>query len=202
MRLLLIVTIVVTPLAILTILDAEAAAFDPEARFARGTWMASFEGGAGTVTNIETKHHPSDIELWYLGVRLSLLPFPPVLPRPLHGALEIGLEPLYQRYTRPEKAFYAGLALVGRYHFLALGRLVPYIEAAGAAGGTDLTIPEIDSAFAFWVAGGFGASFFVTDTVAVYAGYRLVHVSNGDTSRPNRGFEVSTGVAGVSFFFK
>jgi opacity protein-like surface antigen len=202
MRLLLIVSIILTPLALLTILDAEATAFDPDARFAKGTWVASFEGGAGTVANIETKNHPSDIELWYVGARLSVLPFAPLALGPLRGALEIGLEPLYQRYTKPQNAFYAGLALMGRYHFLALGRFVPYIEAAGAAGGTDLTIPEIDSAFAFWVAGGLGASFFVTDTVAVYAGYRIVHVSNGDTSRPNRGFEVSTGVAGVSFFFK
>ena len=33
------------------------------------------------------------------------------------------------------------------------------------------------------------------------AGYRLQHFSNGNTSRPNRGYNANTGVVGVSFFF-
>src|SRR5215510_1464190 len=43
---------------------------------------------------------------------------------------------------------------------------------------------------------------FVPDTMALYAGYRMIHVSNGNTSQPNRGFEADTGVAGISFYFK
>src|SRR2546422_9314546 len=61
---------------------------------------------------------------------------------------------------------------------------------------------EINSSFAFWLAGGVGASYFVTDNMAFYGGYRLIHVSNGHTSDPNRGFEADTGVAGVTFFFQ
>jgi len=45
------------------------------------------------------------------------------------------------------------------------------------------------------------ASYFLTDHTAFYVGYRIQHVSNGDTSSPNRGFESHTGVAGVSFYF-
>lgn len=33
------------------------------------------------------------------------------------------------------------------------------------------------------------------------AGYRWQHVSNGNTSQPNRGFESSVAVAGLSRFF-
>ena len=46
------------------------------------------------------------------------------------------------------------------------------------------------------------ASVFITDQIALYGGYRLVHVSNGHTSRLNRGFEADTGVVGVSYYFK
>src|SRR6266403_50475 len=50
------------------------------------------------------------------------------------------------------------------------------IELFAAAGGTNLKVMEINSSFAFWLAGGLGASYFVTDNVALYAGYRMVHV--------------------------
>ena len=48
---------------------------------------------------------------------------------------------------------------------------------------------EIDSDFSFLVWGGAGVSVFLTDTTAVYAGYRYQHNSNGNTDTPNRGWE-------------
>jgi hypothetical protein len=45
-------------------------------------------------------------------------------------------------------------------------------------------------------------SSFVADMVALTAGYRFQHISNGHTSRPNRGFNSDSGVVGVSFYFK
>ncbi|HEU5190055.1 MAG TPA: acyloxyacyl hydrolase [Methylomirabilota bacterium] len=86
-------------------------------------------------------------------------------------------------------------------NFLSLGRFVPYVEVGAAAGGTSLRVVEIDSSFAFRLYGGVGASLSVTDRTAIYAGYRIVHVSNGNTSQPNRGFEANTGVLVVSFYF-
>jgi opacity protein-like surface antigen len=76
------------------------------------------------------------------------------------------------------------------------------VEAALFAGGTDLEIREIASDFTFLVWGGAGVSYFVTDRTALYGGYRFQHVSNGNTDRPNRGFESHTAVAGVSIFFQ
>src|SRR2546426_5635607 len=72
----------------------------------------------------------------------------------------MGLEPFAQGYIDPVRAYFAGLAAVGRYHFLSLGRFVPYVELAGAAGGTTLRVREIDSAFTFLIFGGVGASYF------------------------------------------
>lgn len=177
-------------------------AYDPAETFRKGAWVLSVEGGFGEQDNLEGQSVQTGLEMWNGGVRVSLLPWGPVGSGFFHGALEVGLEPFYQRYTEPVHAFYAGLAAVFRYHFLSLGRLVPWVEVSGAAGGTDLDVLEIRSDFAFLVHGGVGASVFLTDATALYAGYRLQHVSNGNVDSPNRGFESHTGVVGVSVFFR
>ena len=191
-------------LAVLVIVScgAPASAFDGAQTFAKGAKILSVEGGGGETDSFADHRVSTDLTFWNVGVRLSYVPFGAAGPGPLFGALEIGLEPFYQRYTGRVEAFYAGLAAVGRYHFLSLGRFVPYLEAAGAAGGTDLNILEIDSDFSFLIFAGGGASVFVTDRMALYAGYRLQHVSNGNTDVRNRGFESHTGVIGISTFFK
>jgi opacity protein-like surface antigen len=97
----------------------------------------------------------------------------------------------------PKGATAEGLKLAMRYHLIGLGRLVPYLEVTAGAG-----VREIDSAFTFVVEAGAGVSYFTTETVALNAGYRFQHISNGHTSDPNRGFSSDTGIGGVSFYFK
>ena len=182
---------------------APAWAFDAEQTLKKGTFVLSGEGTYGWQVNLEGKRvGETYLEFYDAGVRFSLLPLDTMAKSSfLYGALEVGLEPLYQHYTTPKQAFWAGPAAVGRYHFLGLGRVVPYVEVGGGAGGTDLNVHEIDSTFAFLVFGGLGASVFLSNKTALYAGYRYQHVSNGNTSQPNRGFESNVGVAGISFFF-
>ncbi len=79
---------------------------------------------------------------------------------------------------------------------------MPYLEGTAGAGGTSLRVPEINSTFTFVLEAGAGLSFFVTDRLAVNAGYRFQHISNGHTSDRNRGFNSDSGVIGVSYFFK
>jgi opacity protein-like surface antigen len=181
---------------------APAAAFDTEEVWKKGSWVWSLEGGYGSQFNLENKRTISGVEFVELGARWSLLPLGVSGSGPLRGALELGLEPIYLRYIEPQDAFYAGLALMSRYHFVAPGRFVPYVELGAAAGGTDLKVIEIDSSFAFLLMGGVGASYFITDRHAIYAGYRWTHNSNGNTDKPNRGWEANTGVIGISFFLK
>jgi opacity protein-like surface antigen len=179
-----------------------AGAFEPNETYAKGTWIGSLEAGGGKQNNLEGHRRQTGVELVYGGLRFGYLPWDPLGRGWLRGSLELGLEPIYQHYIVPKGAYYAGLAAAGRYHVLSLGRFVPYVELLAAAGGTNFRGIEIDSDFAFWLAGGLGLSYFVTDTASVYAGYRMVHVSNGHIKDPNRGFEADTGVIGVSFFFK
>jgi opacity protein-like surface antigen len=89
-----------------------------------------------------------------------------------------------------------------RYHLIGLGPVVPYLEATAGVGGTNLCVNEIDSRLAFVLEAGAGLSYFVTDSVALNAGYRFQHISNGNSSRPNRGFNSDSGIVGVSFYFK
>jgi hypothetical protein len=183
------------------LMSVPAMAFDPEQTFAKGTFVLSGEGSYGWETDFAESSRGT-LEFWDVGIRFGFLPFEPLLRgTPLYGTFEIGLEPFYQRYVEPQHRFWAGLSAVMRYHLLGLGRVVPYVELAGSAGGTDLKLPEIHSDFAFLVFGGVGASVFLTDKTAAYAGYRFQHVSNGGTSSPNRGFESNVVVVGYSLLF-
>jgi len=89
-----------------------------------------------------------------------------------------------------------------RYHLIGLGRLVPYLEGTAGAGGTSLRVREIDSTLTFVLEAGAGGLYFITDVVALNAGYRFQHISNGHIANPNRGFNSDTGIGGVSFYFK
>ena len=113
--------------------------------------------------NAFEKQRPLAACNWNLPNLIGLIPFGIAGPGVLQGALEVGLEPIYQRYVSPVGAFYAGLAAVMRYHFTSLGRFVPYVELAGAAGGTDLRVAEQQTSFGFLLFGGVGLSYFVTD---------------------------------------
>jgi hypothetical protein len=183
-------------------LVSRASAFDPNQTFAKGTFVLSAEGSYGEQFNLEGFKDQTDIRYWNAGLRASFLPFGAAGPGFIRGAFEIGLEPLYQRYLHPRDSFWAGLMTVVRYHFLALGRFVPYAELGGGVGETDLHVTEIDSNISFLLWGGVGVSLFVTDAAAIYAGYRYEHNSNAHTNTPNRGVESHVGVFGVSYYFR
>ncbi len=191
----------VAALALLSLVRP-AAAFDPDATFARGTTIFGLQIGGGVVNDVETHRRVSDISFINETPRVSYLFFPPFGSGLLRSAFEPGLEGWFQQYLSPHSATAEGLKLTGRYHLIGFGRFVPYLESAAGAGGTSLKVPEIDSTFTFVLEAGGGLSYFVTDSLAVNAGYRFQHISNGHTSTPNRGFNSDSGVVGVSFYFK
>jgi opacity protein-like surface antigen len=174
--------------------------FDPAEVYRERALVISGEAGYGSELHVQDPF--TGLEFVNAGIRIGLIPFGIAGPGILRGALEVGLEPIYQRYVSPVGAFYAGLAAVTRYHFTSLGRFVPYVELAGAAGGTDLRVAEQQTSFGFLLFGGAGLSYFVADRTALYAGYRFQHVSNAYTSSPNVGINSNSGVVGVSYFFE
>jgi opacity protein-like surface antigen len=179
-----------------------APAYDPEATFARGTTIFGLQIGGGAANNVEGHRYVSDISFITETPRLSYLFFSPFGSGLLRSAFEPGLEGWFQQYLSPHSATAQGLKLTGRYHLIGLGRFVPYLEGTAGAGGTSLRVPEIDSTFTFVLEAGAGLAYFVTDSLALNAGYRFQHISNGHTSDRNRGFNSDSGVMGVSFYFK
>jgi len=192
---------VVVVLAVLALVRP-AAAYDPEAAFAKGTTIFGLQVGGGVHNNVQELGTVSDISFINVNPRVSHLFFSPFGSGLLRSAFEPGLEGWFQYYLSPDSATAAGLKLAFRYHFIGLGRLVPYLEANAGAGGTSLKVPEINSTFTFVLEAGVGLSYFITDVVALNFGYRFQHISNGSTSSPNRGFNSDTGVLGISYFFK
>ena len=188
--------------AVVVLTAAPVAGFDGRQTFHKRALLLSLEGGYGEQDNITKFPDDPGLEFWNAGVRLSTLPFEPFDLGPLSGALEVGVEPYYQRYLDPYEAYFAGLGAVVRYHVLSLGRLVPYGEVMAAGGRSTLRTVEIDSDFTFLLHAGLGLAVFVTDNTALYAGYRFQHVSNGNTDEPNRGFESHSGVVGVTVFLR
>ena len=176
-------------------------AFDADDVFTAGGRVLSIEGGYGEQFDLWNTTI-TGFDFFNAGIRVGFLPWGTVGSGPLKGAFEIGLEPFYQRFVHPEHAYFAGLGAVGRYHFLPLGRLVPYVELAAAPGATDLRTREQHTDFVFLLFGGVGASYFVTERTALYAGYRLQHISNAGTDSPNQGINSHTGVVGFSLFFR
>lgn len=178
-----------------------AGAFDGDGTFAKGSVILSIQAGGGEQNNVEGHGRLSHISFVNFTPRLSLLPFDPIGSGWVHGALETGLEAWFQHYLEPHDANAEGLKAAVRYHFLGAGRLVPYVEANAGVGGTSLKVLEIRSTLNFVLEAGTGLSYFVTDNLALTAGYRFQHISNGNTERPNRGFNSDTGTVGVSYFF-
>lgn len=176
-------------------------AFDADAAFSKGGYVLSLEGGYGEQFDLGNATI-TGLDFFNAGVRVGFLPWGAFGSGPFKGAFEIGIEPIYQRFIEPEHFFFAGLGAVARYHFLPLGRLVPYVELAAAPGGTDLRVREQRTDVVFLLFGGVGASYFLTERAALYAGYRLQHISNAGTDTPNQGINSHTGVVGFSIFFR
>ena len=179
-----------------------APAFDAEAAFARGTMIFGLQVGGGAANNIEDHRTLSDISFVNVSPRVSYLLLSPFGSGLLRSAVEPGVEGWFQYYLSPKEVTAEGLKLAMRYHLIGFGRLVPYLEVNGGAGGTNLRVKEIDSTFTFVLEAGAGVSYFITDTVALNVGDRFQHISNGHTSSPNRGFNSDTGIGAVSFHFK
>src|SRR5512137_2310974 len=75
-----------------------AAAFDPEATFARGTTVLGLQVGGGAANNVEGHRWVSDISFINETPRLSYLFFSPFGSGLLRSAFEPGLEGWFQQY--------------------------------------------------------------------------------------------------------
>jgi len=169
--------------------------------FERWSKVFSLQVGGGA-QSFARGDQVADISFLNLTPRLSIFPFDPFGASWWKGALEAGLDGWFQYYLEPSGDAAGGLKVAGRYHFLGIGALVPYVEGLLGAGGSTLEVLGHRSTFTFVLEGGAGLSYFLTDAFALTAGYRFQHQSNGGTRMPNRSYEAQTGTVGVSSVFR
>jgi len=180
---------------------AAAWAYDADESFAQGTWIAGVLLGGGRDFPLKNSD-PTDVSFVNLLPRISILPWAPFGSRWWKGALELGVEGWLQYYTEPARATAFGLKAASRYHFIGLGRLVPYVELLAGVGATSLNVKEIDSNVTFVLEAGAGLAYMITERIAVSAGYRFYHVSNAGIAQPNAGVNAHEAVAGVSWSWR
>jgi hypothetical protein len=189
--------------------------WNSDSTFAKHTKIISLEGGLGYFSD---RLPAGAIQEWNVAARFSLLPFNPIHLdggwRVFNGAFEIGLQPTFERFNTKGQNW-GGLALAGRYYLTDLrlfDRLVPYIGASIAPGGSDLDIgrkangSRLRGPFLARIAGEGGFSWFFDDSKAVYAGIQGTHFSNANTqggSVYNNGLNTPwAGVVGFSWFIQ
>lgn len=210
-------------LVFVTAFTARAAfAGDPSSTLDFDRWVIS---GESTVAHFGSRLNDRAIQAWNLSVRFSLLPFGITRWHRFHGiangALEIGLEPTFERFavrhhtsTAPKAGFanYEGAGPVLRYYLLHFRyeALVPWIEAGIAPGGTDLKIgrerneTRLTGPFMNRIKGGAGVSYFLSTSVAAYVGLQAQHLSNAGLNGPDRNYALNTPISfavGGSWFF-
>jgi hypothetical protein len=117
------------------------------------------------------------------------------------GQLALGAELIAFHTYEPIKAYGAGFTPKLVYTSTTFGRIGPFVEAGGGPLWTDLggRVPEQAGQFNFLVWAGAGASYHMTPTWALTAGYRVMHISNGGTRSPNSGLNVGLPFIGLSY---
>jgi hypothetical protein len=192
-----------------------AAPFNPDQVFSPWAKVISLEA---TFTHFGSRLDNGDavVQAWNLSGRFSLLPFGVTrlkfLGGVLDGALEIGLEPSFERFNTQHQNF-GGAGLHLRYDLLHFrwGPAVPWIDASIAPGGTDLRIGRVsnetrlDGPFMNLIQAGVGESFFVNNNTAIYLGLQAQHISNAGLNGSNRNYALNTVesvVLGVSWYLR
>ena len=192
---------------------AAADDWNPDATFAKQTKVISFEGGLGYFGD---RLPGSGIQEWNVAARFSLLPFNPVHLnggwKIFDGAFEIGLQPTFERFSTQHQNW-AGVALAARYYLTDLrifDRVVPWVGASVAPGGSDLDIgrktngSRLRGPFLVRISGEAGLAYFFDDSKAAYIGLQGTHFSNAYTeggSLYNNSINTPwAGVIGLSWF--
>jgi hypothetical protein len=207
-------------LAALLLLSApsEAAAYEAGSAFQPMTPVLSAEGML--IRYQSGRLAGAYINVWNVGARISLIPFGVSRSRFLHGALdgalELGLEPTFQRFNSVHQNF-AGLLAQARYHLLGLswGPLVPWVAAAIGPGYSDLNVghvlddTKLEGPFLALIMGEGGLEYFIDGHKAIYVGIVGQHVSNGGFNGHVQGSSTNISlntpwgmVAGLSWFFR
>jgi opacity protein-like surface antigen len=120
----------------------------------------------------------------------------------LTGNLEVLIEPIFARFTKPFAAEAAGGTLVLKYNFLSFGRWMPFWDAGAGMLWTNLAprIAEQSTPLNVIFETGPGVQYFITEQTTLTLGVRYSHISNAGTGERNIGLNAILPYAGMSWF--
>jgi hypothetical protein len=175
---------------------------DAQPRLAAGTAEFTLAGGfsashelSGTDTGITGTHI-----IPHVGFVVTETIGPAWLPAWLHGNLELIAEPTVLHLNSAESTNFVGLTALGRWIFLAKGRVRAFVEAGPGLLTGESGLPQTDCDVNFSLQAGVGLLLFWSEQHAVTLGYRLHHLSNGSVCRGNPGLNSALFILGLSVF--
>ena len=117
------------------------------------------------------------------------------------GNVELMIEPVVARFTKPFAAEAVGGSFVLKYNFLSFGRWMPFWDVGAGMVWTNLAprIPEQSTQFEFVLETGPGLQYFVTDRMTWLMGVRFHHISNSNLGDRNTGINGVLPYIGLSF---
>ncbi|MGB0910991.1 MAG: acyloxyacyl hydrolase [Nitrospirales bacterium] len=168
----------------------------------KGTVELGIMAGYWKENSLDGTKPSSDQRAIYVLPQIGMVLTDPIDAGWFTGNLELLVEPLGARYSKPFTAYAFGGSVVLKYNFLSFGRWMPFWDVGSGMLWTDLAprIPEQSQQFNFVLETGPGLQFFVSKQVALTTSIRYHHISNANTGRRNVGLNAWLFSAGFSFF--
>lgn len=198
-----ILLVLLAMLSVLSIVPSTALAeFSARDIVRKGTVELGVIGGYWKENSLDGTKPSSDQRAIFVLPQIGMVLTDPIDAGWLTGSLELLVEPLGARYSKPFTAYAFGGSIVLKYNFLSFGRWMPFWDVGSGMLWTDLAprIPEQSQQFNFVIETGPGLQFFVNKQVALTSSVRYHHISNANTGKRNVGLNAWLFSAGFSFF--
>jgi hypothetical protein len=176
--------------------------FDARERMTRGTIEVGIATGYAQATTAVGAGTSANRAAVFVLPRIGIVLTDPLGSEWYQGNVELLLEPVFARFTKPFAAEAAGGSFVLKYNFHSFGRWMPFWDAGAGMIWTNLAprIPEQSTQFEFVLETGPGVHYFVTDRITWTMGVRYHHISNADLGERNTGINGARPYVGLSFF--
>lgn len=183
-------------------LAAAQSSFEARDVMTRGTLETGAASGFWQGTTVVGNGPSANRSALFVRPRVGMVLTDPLGKSWWEGNVELLVEPLFARFTKPFAAEAAGGSFVVKYNFLSFGRWMPFWDAGAGMVWSNLAprIPEESTQFQFVLETGPGLHYFMTKTLTLTMGVRFHHFSNAGIGDRNTGINAVLPYVGFSIF--